>query len=423
MNTVEKGDKFEDRVYKALKLLLENEELPLNSKRTKVFQKKKYYSPIQKNDVIFDISIESYMPNSDKYSLLWLIECKDYKSSIEVGKIRNFKKQIEEVGGHKGVFITTSKFQKGAISSAISYGMGLAVMNDNDSISWQVQRLSSSGKSYYHISNLNEIFTGEEYLRNDSFVGSCDDLIFSNLIDFLSYNGFNIASFPVITNYLDEKIIEEIAVKSINKNHLDINYKVSTNYLIDIIRDKYKIEVLSYLPLNHYELGKLDFVNNRIYISNLIEKESPRWRFTLAHELGHAILHKKILMNGNIHIATDNDNYSDPYLSLASVTAEKNIKRIEIQANIFASYLLMPNIPMAIELIKLQKELGLNKSYIHYDDQPVNIRICNLIFLRISEYFSVSKEVVKYRLLKMQLIKDFSHTKSLSSVFRNMLSK
>lgn len=168
MNTVEKGDKFEDRVYKTLKYLLENDELPLNKKRTKIFQKKKYYSSMQKSDIIFDISIESYMPNATEYSSLWLIECKDYKFPIDISKIRNFKKQIEEVGGHKGVFVTTSKFQRGAVSSAISYGMGLAVMQENDNLSWKVRRISPNGKSYYHFSNAENIFTQNDKSEDSS---------------------------------------------------------------------------------------------------------------------------------------------------------------------------------------------------------------------------------------------------------------
>ena len=418
MNTVEKGDKFEDRVYKTLKYLLENDELPLNKKRTKIFQKKKYYSSMQKSDIIFDISIESYMPNATEYSSLWLIECKDYKFPIDISKIRNFKKQIEEVGGHKGVFVTTSKFQRGAVSSAISYGMGLAVMQENDNLSWKVRRISPNGKSYYHFSNAENIFTQNDK-SEDSFIGLSNNQIFNNLIDYLSFEGFPVIQPIIVSPYLSNETIEKKAIECIGKNNILENYYVHSKEIIDILKNTYGIDVISNTSFEGKELGRLDLVKNTIFLAGELEIDSPRWRFTLAHEFGHVVLHKSLLVEKNVYITSDDDNYSDPFYSITRRSVDKNIKRIEIQANIFASYLLMPNLQMAIKLMRLKKEMGLNKAYIHYDDQPVNIQGCNTLFSKISEHFGISKESIKYRLLQLGLLKDFSRSKKIASVFRD----
>jgi len=418
MNTVSKGDAFENRVYKVLKSLLENEELPLNRQRTRVLQKQKYYSPIQQGGIIFDISIESYMPNAKEYSSLWLIECKDYKSPIEVDKIRNFKKQIEEVGGHKGLFFATSRFQSGAIASAASYGIGLVVMDAEDNISWKTRRISSSGKPYYHIKNLNDIIGEDENNSIDAFVGIFNNEVFGNLIELLSYCGFGVSVPKVTAKYLTEDQIQIKATQSVFRNQKVENYHLSSKELRDIINNSYNIKIENYSPVDKYELGRLDISKRTIYISTSLEIDSPRWRFTLAHEFGHYILHEKLLLESNVQVTSDGDHYADLYLSVANRTSDKNSKRIEIQANLFASYLLMPDIPMVVALIKIQKEIGINKNYLCYDDQPENIRMLNQVLMRIGNQFGVSKETVKYRLCKLNMIRDLSHTKRLSSVLR-----
>ena len=128
LNTVAKGDVFEDKVFCGMKKLLESEMLGLSPKHSKIFQKKGYLGKTG-NKIIFDIAIESYHPDSEECSTLTLIECKDYKTPIQVDKIRNFASSINDVGGNKGYFITTSHFQRGAVNHAKSYKIGLAKFN------------------------------------------------------------------------------------------------------------------------------------------------------------------------------------------------------------------------------------------------------------------------------------------------------
>src|SRR5215831_16711442 len=100
INSVKKGDQFEMKVFQILKQLLENDELFLPGKRSKIFQRKKYYSKIREDDIEFDIAIETYINDSDKYSLLTVIECKDYSKTVPVNDIEEFAHKLSGVGTH-----------------------------------------------------------------------------------------------------------------------------------------------------------------------------------------------------------------------------------------------------------------------------------------------------------------------------------
>jgi hypothetical protein len=100
MNTTAKGDHYEDRVYKVLQKLLQDDALIVSGKHSKIFRKKAYYSKDRDSDIVFDISIEAYLPGAENYSLLILIECKDYSSSIPVNDVEEFAAKVSQVGEH-----------------------------------------------------------------------------------------------------------------------------------------------------------------------------------------------------------------------------------------------------------------------------------------------------------------------------------
>ncbi|MGR6837996.1 restriction endonuclease [Aliivibrio wodanis] len=56
------------------------------------------------------------------------VECKEYKNSVSIGKIRDFYGVLEDLGNTSGVFVTTSNYQKGAITYARNKGIQLKVV-------------------------------------------------------------------------------------------------------------------------------------------------------------------------------------------------------------------------------------------------------------------------------------------------------
>ena len=87
-------------------------------------------------------------------------------------------------------------------------------------------------------------------------------------------------------------------------------------------------------------LGKCDFKEHIITINSALNEH--RQNFTIAHELGHIALHSSIVEN----LLSIEDRESDKN----TIIGKSTYGRMEYQASIFASYLLMPNIPFYSEV-------------------------------------------------------------------------
>lgn len=136
MNTVKKGDKFEDRVFSSISDSLKSGSLGLNPDFCNLFQKKGYYSRDRDSEIVVDISIEVWMPKANKWSFLLVCECKDYSRPIPVDDIEEFKAKLKQITGVnvKGLFVTSSAYQKGAMKYAGSNGIGLLRLLPEDQI-------------------------------------------------------------------------------------------------------------------------------------------------------------------------------------------------------------------------------------------------------------------------------------------------
>lgn len=96
-------------------------------------------------------------------------------------------------------------------------------------------------------------------------------------------------------------------------------------------------EVKLGIPLHLVDLPKsiLGYANiqeNAIYINAMIEQQHTRFRFTIAHELGHLTLHRELVKRDDPLLTTLNQ----------SLLAPDNESRIEYQANLYAGELLIP---------------------------------------------------------------------------------
>ena len=112
------------------------------------------------------------------------------------------------------------------------------------------------------------------------------------------------------------------------------DFATSEGLLLETIADEQNIKY-AYNYYGHSFDGMLEYGNGTFFIycnlDRVEKRNSPRARFTFAHELGHYFIdsHRNILKSGkNLHHPSLTDRQS------------KNI--IERQADCFASYLLMP---------------------------------------------------------------------------------
>lgn len=61
-----------------------------------------------------------------------LVECKHYKSSITREKVQILYEKIQSIGAQKGILISTSNFQSGAIQYASAHGIALIQLTEAD---------------------------------------------------------------------------------------------------------------------------------------------------------------------------------------------------------------------------------------------------------------------------------------------------
>jgi len=234
-------------------------------------------------------------------------------------------------------------------------------------------------------------------LGNKSFETIPDLFIEYGLIDRYS-NKSKFVAVPYKTEQQICNIIDSLPIdKFYKRNRLEIDDICSV--LSPIYKVDFKFD--SELDFQNGVLGKITFNPLEIHIAKDLKSDVCRWRFTFAHEIGHLVLHYKRLVD-----------YLDEYIDdehTISFNQDYSIyfnKRLEIQANLFASRLLLPQEPLLRIVNDYFKRERIYKGYLFLDSQPCNMDLTFRLLRELQDYFGVSKEVAKYRLISLGLIKD-----------------
>lgn len=114
MNTVLKGNQFEDKVFDILQDEVEKGSIPLLLQCCKFKKKPKYYSKDREKPIEFDISIEVTPIGAENYQLLYIAECKNYSGKISIDNIEEFVEKVNQVSGKnfKAVFVFSGDFNQ-----------------------------------------------------------------------------------------------------------------------------------------------------------------------------------------------------------------------------------------------------------------------------------------------------------------------
>ncbi len=410
MNTVEIGDKFESKSLDILKRLLEEKQLGLLTENIKIFQKKGYYSTLRKKNIQFDLTIEVWPPGAKRYTLLYIIECKDYKTRVPVNKIEDFHSKILQVAGvnAKGIFISNSPIQEGGLNFAESTGMMVIQGDSSEDFKIILHRKSRQPDSQiipYLTITLDQNSIDSQLADIEKVV---DNLIISSLEKILSNNEANFG-----IDKLSKKDIEIIAnneLEKINPKILTDAYTLSTKKLKEYLINEFQIDfwtIEKSLPL-----GSCDFRKNSIGLNSSLNN-SNRMLFILAHEFGHFTLHQNLCLSQKLYDSFEDSEYN-------FMTGKNDIKNprqwIEWQANYFAVSLILPKAQVLAHLWKCQDNLGIKRGELFIDDQFQNINDFNKIIIRLSYLFNVSKTSILYRLNEMNLIINRSRLKSVSQI-------
>lgn len=428
-NSTKIGNSFEDKVYKLFKNELEQDRLFIKGENCKIYQKKGYYSRDREKDIIFDISIEVFIPGETDYSLLIIIECKNYNHSVPVDDVEEFFIKLHQISGAniKGIVISPNSFQIGALNFSKSKGIGIARVIDNDNFKWILKRAVSGIVTQKEIQNSE--YNISQALSNEDFV--------STQIDFFGYVNDN---YTYSTKYLFEYLLEyEIEKYEKNKDKLFVQNKENQSYvqfipkkdieevsqkllsniryvagevsidkIIEYLDNSGKIKIqfadsLGYDKLGFEVLGYISFEPPTITISKIANDNEHREKFTIAHELGHLLLEHNRYLTKEYY--ADNDIEEGGY----DIINVKEIKNLEWQANYFASSLILPKDNFLKEFFKiLEIEDIKNKGFgaLYVDGQQCNIDNYYRVTNKLRHKFSVSRKAISIRLKNLGFLSD-----------------
>ena len=192
-NTVFKGNTFEKKVFDLLSAELNNENLFITPKTSQIFAKKPYYSRDRSANIIVDISIETSIPGASHYSLLTLIECKNYSHAIPVDDIEEFHSKVQQLSGDnvKAIFITNSALQKAALSYAQAKNIGIIRLLPDDQIKWIIYHINDDAINLLSRPNIKEFTSAfleqNHESLNKSFYGLANNYIFSDFTSLLKH--------------------------------------------------------------------------------------------------------------------------------------------------------------------------------------------------------------------------------------------
>lgn len=108
-----------------------------------------------------------------------IVECKHYKSSIAREKVAVLYDKIRACGAHKGILISSSNFQSGAIQYASKHGIALIQLTDSGS-SYETRTIFGSPNLSKKPNNEGHFYVGVMQTSNDDKI-NCSYLSRTNL--------------------------------------------------------------------------------------------------------------------------------------------------------------------------------------------------------------------------------------------------
>lgn len=165
---------------------------------------------------------------------------------------------------------------------------------------------------------------------------------------------------------------------------------------------------LGYSKRGRKILGMCQFRPHIIYIDRHLDPFGPRYRFTLAHELGHLILHRKLWLDPaelEMPMNQIHDDRSHVFGARRPVKTARD--RLEWQANAFAAALLMPRNTVIKAVFAIQARLGVRRGgRVYLDDQSTNIVDCMKLLYELADIYQVSRTALEFRLKDLRILHD-----------------
>ena len=428
-----KGDYFEEQVFALVRRAVSDGESFLNPTTCQFFQKKGYYSRDRGAEIIVDISVESWLFGAQEWSVLFVVECKNYGHAVPVDDVEEFVAKLDQIAGKnvKGALFTTRGYQKGAVAFARSKGIGLARILPSKQVDWVLHRAPSAvsfeQRNEFRRSEIERALVLPDYRgQSEYFFGATGAALTTSPTDFVNqlvpkelrtapprgHARQNAASFsesdvPFVGQEEIERRAETLASAVSNDSSVEFNVRAacdhfSANYKVDFFFD----EDLGVDAGGRPILGKIGVGPRAVHVTSALPPDSPRWRFTVAHELAHLVLHRHLDIGSILggHFETEDGQGVE--------VIERNpgiLGRLEWQANTFASCMLMNRdrvADMVLEHIRSQGVNNIGHGAIFLDEQPCNAIPFRQFIARLTVAFNVSREAATYRLAQLRLLND-----------------
>jgi Zn-dependent peptidase ImmA (M78 family) len=410
MSTVEKGDKLEDQLHDYLLEQQRHGELVFGAHPAalcEVHKKKKYFCNERGGDVEFDVVVEVRRSGRTEPYLFVLFECKNHKDSVQERDITDFSDKIGRIFGHaaKGLIVTASRLQSGAENIARNRRLGI-VKFDANGIDVIADRTVGAWAEHRFVQS--QIIDGPQRSKSLKFSAYSDGRYFGSLQQLLHSfetdggDAESEAKNPSVKSvkFLPETDIQAAAQKALSLAAYDggevVFEKLCAVLAIDL---SYSNRVIQDADGNII-LGSANFSKKSIDVN--LHGDRNRERFTVAHEIGHFCLHHDKYLRSESIVERDlfvNTETDDAF----------NYERLEYQANLFGSVLLLPEVQFLHVVSVLRQRLDIYNrgfGYIFVDDQPCNYTPYNQMLSALSDHFGASRQAIEIRLKRAGLVTD-----------------
>ena len=426
MSSTSRGVDLEKRVFSFLEAEIKANRFFARPECCNIFHRKPYYSRDRQTNIVFDVAIEITLPGADIPSILCLVECKYYEHPVPVDDVEEFFAKVQQVAAAKAkaIVVTSNSFQRGALEFARSKGIGLLRVFPTSEFNWVLHRSPSSLQMSRSLSRDSDVLSGltEEHYHSRTFDFFCNvrDLFTYSLYDFfvaLISDTFDTSALTAIAaERNDIDLVRFMSADEIERRcravHSAIRYKagaVSLEAVCEWQQLEAGLTVVTGAAAGRGDaergiLGRISFKPPSIVVF-LDPKDVRRQRFTLAHELGQLLLGHGAYMQEESVDAKDIEegDYTD--------LAEDDIRRLEWQANCFASCLLLPRDALVASAFEKARQMDLmDRGYglIFLDHQPINTRNYYVFTSALMDAYEVSRTAVSIRLKNLGLLKDSS---------------
>ena len=391
--TVRRGDIYEAWVASYIQQIYNG------ASRITIHRKKKYPQRISDSDPLeIDVSIEEkvFVERDAEYDKLTIIECKDHKSPIKRGVIDHLIARRDDVKANDAICFSTSGFQSGAIVRANHEGVKLVVLpKDSLQAHWLNRRNSSISSS----SRIGSILRGLGLSPSRIYPPKVPDIVYSEvellaLLDSLH----SIEGLPPVP-YISSEEIKCRALAVLPRDYIERHIDIE---LILSLISQQGYSVLKDADLNKENvLGVCDFQEKEVRIYP--QENRGRLAFTLVHELGHILLHEKFFKDNQLQALEDTNESCE----VGSSDPLFHSQFLEMQANKFASYFLMPDDLMWSLWAAFKQEQRIAKAHLYIDSQPVNQELYKAFVRKANTVTVVSAEALRYRLKELNILKSF----------------